>query len=357
MFFFGEARAADVTVGAQDRAVGELRAAAEAFAGHAVAVGELQGLRQRRGGGAHGKRHAFARQAGAHVEAGGGRQARQGVGVDVHGDGRCVCGVGARGVAVGGDEAVERVFGGEFAAQFVPQRRSEVFFAALGVTGGEQDFGERVLSALCAQEGFDVRRHGAVGVGKEAGLSVVEGECGIVRREFARAGVDVGGDGVLVVAVIAAGEGGELLRVVAVDALLECLAVDGEAFSGDLRDFAEVLAAQEDGREFAGEFVPAAAVGVVGQLPEEEGGGAGEQHRRDVPARRARGAGGFAVAQVFQGVVEAVVVFVLVGGVGGVLFAPGSDERALFVAVVGGIGCGMALAGAQQRGEGGEGEQ
>ena len=45
MFFFGEALPTDVTVGAQDRAVGELRAAAEAFAGHAVAVGELQGLR------------------------------------------------------------------------------------------------------------------------------------------------------------------------------------------------------------------------------------------------------------------------------------------------------------------------
>ena len=238
------------------------------------------------------------------------------------------------------------MFGGEFAAQLSPQRRGEVFFAALGVTGGEQDFGERILPALCAQDGFDVRRHRAVGVGKEAGLSVVEGECGVVRREFARAGVDVGGDGVLVVAVVAAGEGGELLRVVAVDALLECLAVDGEAFGGDLRDFAEVLAAQEDGREFAGEVMPTAAVGVVGQLPEEEGAGAGEQHGGDVPTRRARGGRGFAGAQVFQSVVEAVVVFVLVGGVGGVLFAPGGDERALFVAVVGGIGCGMALAGA-----------
>ena len=127
-------------------------------------------------------------------------------------------------------------------------------------------------------------------------MGVVEGECGVVRREFARAGVDVGGDGVLVVAVVAAGEGGELLRVVAVDALLECLAVDGEAFGGDLRDFAEVLAAQEDGREFAGEVVPTAAVSVVGQLPEEEGGGAGEQHGGDVPTRRARGGRGFAGA-------------------------------------------------------------
>ena len=276
--------------------------------------------------------------------------------MDVHGDGRCVCGVGARGVAVGGDEAVERVFGGEFAAQFAPQRRSEVFFAALGVTGGEQDFGERVLSALCAQDGFDVRRHGAVGVGKEAGLGVVEGECGVVRREFARAGVDVGGDGVLVVAVVAAGEGGELLRVVAVDALLECLAVDGEAFGGDLRDFAEVLAAQEDGREFAGEVVPTAAVGVVGQLPEEEGAGAGEQHRRDVPARRARGGRGFAGAQVFQGVVEAVVVFVLVGGVGGVLFAPGSDERALFGGRISGRVAAVCRAQQGQKGEEGKDE-
>ena len=194
-------------------------------------------------------------------------------------------------------------------------------------------------------------------MGKEAGLGVVEGECGVVRREFARARVDVGGDGVLVVAVVAAGEGGELLGVAAVDALLERLAVDGEAFGGDLFDFAEVLAAQEDGRELAGEVIPAAVVGGVIQLPEEEGGGAGEQHGGDVPTRRARGGRGFAGAQVFQGVVEAVVVFVLARRVGGVLFAPGGDERALFVAVVGGIGCGMALAGAQQRGEGGEGEQ
>ena len=277
--------------------------------------------------------------------------------MDVHGDGRCVCGVGARGVVVGGDEAVERVVGREFAAQFVPQRRGEVFFVALGVAGGEQDFGERVLAALGAQDGFDVCRHRLVGVGKEAGLCVVEGERGVVWREFVGAGVDVGGDRVLVIAGVAAGEGGELLGVAAVDALLECLAVDGEAFGGDLRDFAEVLAAQEDGREFAGEVVPTAAVSVVGQLPEEEGAGAGEQHRRDVPARRTRGAGGFAVAQVFQGVVEAVVVFVLVGRVGGALFAPGGDECALFGAVVAGGGRSTAVAGAQERGEGGEGEQ
>ena len=100
---------------------------------------------------------------------------------DVHGDGRCVCGVGARGVVVGGDEAVERVVGREFAAQFCPQRRGEVFFVALGVAGGEQDFRQRVLAALAAQDGFDVGGHGFAGVGKEAGLCVVEGERVVAR--------------------------------------------------------------------------------------------------------------------------------------------------------------------------------
>ena len=84
-------------------------------------------------------------------------------------------------VMVGGDEAVERVVGCEFAAQFCPQRRGEVFFVALGVAGGEQDFRQRVLPALAAEDGFDVGGHGFAGVGKEAGLRVVEGERVVAR--------------------------------------------------------------------------------------------------------------------------------------------------------------------------------
>ena len=109
------------------------------------------------------------------------------------------------------------------------------------------------------------------------------------------------------------------------------------------------MAAQEDGREFAGEVVPTAAVSVVGQLPEEEGGGAGEQHRRDVPTRRARGGRGFAVAQVFQFVVETVIALVLPRRI--ISGAPGGNQRAL---LGGRIGRRVAAVRRAQQGQEGE---
>ena len=241
--------------------------------------------------------------------------------------------------------------GREVAAQFRPQRRGEVSLATLRVARCQQDFGERV-GALRAQDGLDIGGHGLVGMGKEGGLRVVESDGGVIGGEAVRAGVNLRRRRVLVVATVTAGKGAELRRVAAVNARLQGLAVDGEAFLRHALNVAEVLAAYEGGGELLLQVVPAVAV-TVGLLPQGDGGRDGKEGKGVEPRRQTGCSRRFARAQGFEFVVETVIALVLprriIGG------APGGNQCALLGGRIrGGI---AAVRRAQQGQEGEEGKE